>query len=564
MAVELTKVALWIETVEPGKPLGFLDGNIRCGDSLLGVFDLAALDAGIPDGAYKTLTGDDSSACRELLLRNRDARDGQGTLDVVTAACGTTAAPLAREEAAWRALPENSLEQIAAKRARQEAARADAGSYALGVACDLYVAAFLAPKPDDSAGTPGACLVPTTADVWRRRDGGQVYPPREGYAVDLSREARAFHWPLEFPVAIARGGFDVVLGNPPWEVVQLGEEEYFAQRLPEIAELTGAERKRAIALLERSRPTLFSEYVKDKRQSEAENEFVRDSLRFKLTARGKVNTFGLFAELFVNIVRENGRAGIIVPTGIATDATTAPFFASLIAQRRLVNLYDFQTGLGFFDRIGHARFKFCLLTIAQKGSGPIRPALSFFSRTIQEFHDKRRHFTLSAQEIANLNPNTLTAPVFRTGHDADLTARIYSRVPVLLKESSGQTINPWGIAFRQGLFNMTSDSKFFRTAKQLSNEGLIRDGTAWIRPNAIRPAQSVMALAGGHDDCSLRLEGGGPAREERWVPLYEAKMIHQFDHRWATYNGIDARDTTVDEKSDPTFEPDFRYWVPEQ
>ena len=59
MAVELTKVALWIETIEPGKPLGFLDANIRCGDSLLGVFDLEALRQGIPDEAYKPLTGDD-------------------------------------------------------------------------------------------------------------------------------------------------------------------------------------------------------------------------------------------------------------------------------------------------------------------------------------------------------------------------------------------------------------------------------------------------------------------------------------------------------------------------
>src|SRR6185437_6697740 len=61
MAVELTKVALWIETVEPGKPLGFLDANIRCGDALLGIFDLKSVEAGIPDAAYKALTGDDKT-----------------------------------------------------------------------------------------------------------------------------------------------------------------------------------------------------------------------------------------------------------------------------------------------------------------------------------------------------------------------------------------------------------------------------------------------------------------------------------------------------------------------
>ena len=78
MAVELTKVALWIETVEPGKPLGFLDANIRCGDSLLGVFDLEALRQGIPDAAYKPLSGDDRNVCRALDARNKSEQRGQG------------------------------------------------------------------------------------------------------------------------------------------------------------------------------------------------------------------------------------------------------------------------------------------------------------------------------------------------------------------------------------------------------------------------------------------------------------------------------------------------------
>jgi len=79
--VELTKVALWIETVEPGKPLGFLDANIRCGDALLGVFDLKALEKGIPDDAYKPLSGDDKETAKHFAARNRAERAGQGTLD---------------------------------------------------------------------------------------------------------------------------------------------------------------------------------------------------------------------------------------------------------------------------------------------------------------------------------------------------------------------------------------------------------------------------------------------------------------------------------------------------
>ena len=81
MAVELTKVALWIETVDPGLPLGYFDSQIRCGDALLGVFDLAVLEQGVPDAAYKALTGDDKPTAKHYLKTNRAAKAGQGELD---------------------------------------------------------------------------------------------------------------------------------------------------------------------------------------------------------------------------------------------------------------------------------------------------------------------------------------------------------------------------------------------------------------------------------------------------------------------------------------------------
>jgi hypothetical protein len=147
LAVELTKVALWIETVEPGKPLGFLDANIRCGDSLLGVFDLDALRHGIPDAAYKPLTGDDKETVRYFAKRNEAERAGQGHLDFARGGGRLpAAAPLAAEARALRAMPEDNPEEIAAKRRRFAAGRSDPKSWAVQIAADLYTAAFLAPK----------------------------------------------------------------------------------------------------------------------------------------------------------------------------------------------------------------------------------------------------------------------------------------------------------------------------------------------------------------------------------------------------------------------------------
>jgi hypothetical protein len=105
-------------------------------------------------------------------------------------------------------------------------------------------------------------------------------------------------------------------------------------------------------------------------------------------------------------------------------------------------------------------------------------------------------------------------------------------VPVLIDEAKGATGNPWGVSFMR-MFDMSNDSGLFRTAAQLLESGFVREDSDWMG-------------------------------EERYMPLYEAKMIHQLDHRWATYDGTSSRDVTPAEKADPDFEPTPRYWVPER
>jgi hypothetical protein len=229
MAVELAKVALWIETVDPGKPLGFLDANIRCGDALLGLSDLQLLHNGIPDAAYKPLAGDNKSTAAFYAARNRDERQGQGSLDFARGGGRLPAtAPLARERAALRAMPEDSPEQIAEKRRRFDATRANPLSYAWGEAADLFIAAFFLPKTGGPPELGSEPRIPTTGNVWRAFADKQVHPPLVARSVEASRRARAFHWPLEFPDIMASGGFDVVLGNPPWDTISPDAKEFFS------------------------------------------------------------------------------------------------------------------------------------------------------------------------------------------------------------------------------------------------------------------------------------------------------------------------------------------------
>ncbi|TCP37584.1 N-6 DNA methylase [Sphingomonas sp. BK235] len=570
MAVELAKVALWIESVSPGQPLGFLDANIRCGDALLGVISLEALEEGVPDEAYKPLTGDDKAAAKYYAQQNKAAKKGQGQFDW---SGGTGAMPprrLASNLSTIRRMPEDTVGQVEKKRQAFEAWRNDPARYATRVACDLYTAAFLLPKTAVPL-NGGRHTVPTTAEVRTRLSGGQVYGPLEAAAVDAAATARALHWPLAFSdVIVERGGFDVVLGNPPWERIKLQEQEYFAGT-PVADAPNAAARTRAIEALGRAEPgtadrVLYDHFQIAKRVAEAMSLFARvpgdAGGRFRYTGTGDVNTYALFAEHFLNLTREGGRAGIIVPTGIATDATTAPFFGYLVSSARLVRLFDFENSAPLFPGV-HRSFKFSLLTI---GSGVREAEFAFFLTDPAQLEDARRRFTLSPAEIARINPNTKTAPVFRARADAELTASIYNRVPVLIDEVKGAAGNPWRFDYMTKMFDMADSSALFRNARELATDGWERSGTDWVRPQAERPVAPALALSGGRDAAHLDLStGSAETPDRRYVPLYEAKMIHHFDHRWATFpsdGGSDAsRDVSLAEKQDAAFEPTPRYWM---
>lgn len=300
----------------------------------------------------------------------------------------------------------------------------------------------------------------------------------------------------------------------------------------------------------------YEEFEVAKRVSEASTVFARvpgeEGGRFPLTGRGDVNTYSLFAELFSEATGRQGRAGVIVPTGIATDATTAPFFAALIRQRRLASLLDFENAAPIFPSV-HRSYKFSLLTTGQDMPSA---EFAFYLHDTSQLADPARRFVLGPDELARINPNTLNAPLFRSRADAALTAEIYGRVPVLVG-AGADSGNPWGISFMR-MFDMATDSGLFRMAEQFAAEGLVQAGTDWINPPGISSRQPTLALAGGRDTASLQLDAAPTARQ-RYVPLYEAKMVHQFDHRWATYDGIDSRDATAAEHADPIFEPTPRY-----
>jgi hypothetical protein len=563
MAIELARTSLWLEGFEEGRPLSFLDHHLQVGDALLGLTDLNVLDKGISGDAFKPLSGDDKEVCKELGKLNtqgrkqleRDFSQGQKLFDF----SGGDAMQQALKT--LDVMPADTPDQVQAKEDAYRQWLGQRQQHRLSKVANLVLAAFLLPKSKYTS-----ALTPTSQTVHAElSETGFTHAHEQtlDHAQDVCKAASVFHWPIAFAQVYAAGGFDCVLGNPPWERIKLQEEEFFATRHPAVAAAKNkAERAQRIqwlsegtlakhlgahaepnglfdianpasSMLADSEKRLYAEFITARRTAEAASVFMHvsgsttgqggEGGRYPLTGVGDVNTYALFAETILQIKSATGRAGFIVPTGIATDDSTKLFFGHISQAGQLASLFDIENKEALFESV-HRSFKFSLVTL---GQSPVAEFVCFASQPSQ-LTDTRRRFSLTPQEFQLINPNTLTCPMFRSERDAEITKKLYRAAPVLMRDAVVEEVdgvsqvvspglNPWGIRFST-MFHMSNDSYLFQD----------------------QPAEGLL-------------------------PLFEAKLIHQFDHRWATYTPEgDSRDMTLAEKQDPMQTARPRYWVDER
>ncbi|MFE2295638.1 Eco57I restriction-modification methylase domain-containing protein [Streptomyces sp. NPDC059452] len=580
MAVELAKVSLWIEAMKPGRPLTFLDAHIKHGNGLLGTTP-KLLAGGLPDEAFKVLEGDESKAVRNLKARNASERErwlaairkgmDQGALFSREYAIAVSNAPFAKATSAITDARSTELEDVQEQiRAYHELTTSKDYIRARRLA-DAWCAAFVWAKVETAsppALTTDSLLAlhsadgdtETEIDADAHLPGGTARTVRE-----LREEYHFFHWHLEFPEVFRvpadptapgvderagwMGGFSCVLGNPPWETLEFKTEEHFATSAPEISKAPNqAARQVLIDQLavseEEADRELYKEYVAEKRLSDGYSHLARWSGRYPLAARGKLNTYPLFAEAASHGIAPRGRFGLVLQTGIATDATTAPFFSDLVRSKRLVSFLDFKNEAFVLSRDVHHSVRFALLTVTGREEQVREASFAFGTWYMEDLPERR--FAMPVEEILLVNPNTGNLPVFETRRDAEITFGIYGRVSILFKESDEKGwggSNPWGLKFRQGLFNSASDSKLFRRRHELESEGWKLRGNVFTHPSDGR----------------------------RYLPLYEAKMFHHFDHRLGSYEGQTQAQANVgtlprvtpEQHDDPNFAPMPRYWAPD-
>ena len=526
MAVELAKVGLWLHTFTVGAPLSFLDHHLRCGDSLFGSWVRTGIDKATEQGAPLFLKGPVARATRAAA----PMQIIEGLTDAEIAEAHRSADVFAEVEEMTTPLNAflslvHAFDWLNIRDRDDKAARF---AYFLGIFGD----------PIDIA--CGTIEVPTEVK------GGERFAGLLDKTRKLIDEERFFNWQVAFPGVWSEwksnglhGGFDAVIGNPPWDRMKLQQVEWFSARRREIAlAQRAADRKRMIADLEKAGDPLAHDFATASERAVAATRMARTSGDYPLLSSGDINLYSLFVERAMTLVKPDGMVGLLTPSGIASDKTAARFFKGVSTQGRLRALYDFENKKVFFPDV-HASFKFCVFVASPS---PVKdPArCAFYLHSVAELDDPERRFPLTAADFARVNPNTGTAPIFRTRRDAELTTAIYGRLPVLVDRSSGGEVKAWPVKYTT-MFHMTNDSNLFRTREELEE----REGAYPIGGNRF----------------------GSPSGD--WVPLYEGKMVQAFDHRAASvvvnpenqHRPAQPKPAIVEQHQDPDWLPDPQFWI---
>ena len=526
MAIELAKVSLWLHTFTVGAPLSFLDHHLRCGDSLFGAWARTGMDRAADYDAPLLLHGPIQTA----IGATEAMRAVEALTDAEIAEVRRSADHFAEVEEKTAPL-DSFLSLIHAFDwlcLRSEKDRAALRAFFDGLFGDPLAVAL--GRMDSSNGRPEA-----------RRFAELLAEART-----LVREERFFNWQAVFPgvwtgleSAERRGGFDAVIGNPPWDRMKLQQVEWFAARRPPIALAPrAADRRRMIDAMRAAADPLAEEYDAARERVEDAARMARKTGDYPLLSGGDINLYSLFVERAMALAKPDGMVGLVVPSGIASDKTAARFFRGVATEGRLKALYDFENKKVFFRDV-HASFKFCVF-IASPSPLAGDAHCAFFLHDVSELEDPDRRFPLTAAEFARVNPNTGTASIFRSRRDAELTTAIYARLPVLADRSSGEERKAWPVTYVR-MFDMTNDSGLFRTRVELEERE-----RAWP--------------VGGN-------RWHSPAGE--WVPLYQGMMVQAFDHRAASvhvnpqnlHRPAQPEAASPAQQRDPDWLPEPQFWV---
>jgi hypothetical protein len=505
MALELAKFSLWITASMPNFPLSFLDHKLKCGNSLVGATP-ELIEKGIPVEAFNPVTLDDKAVCTDLKKRIKKELEAKGRKDrgIQTGFDFRVTAVIETEEEAEQYLHILQSEQEDAAEVENVALEYQAVYKALREntdwkLADTWTAAFFIQKDDLNK------MYPTNVTLQNIKQGNAIDEDLEDEILALAHKYRFFHWHLEFPEVFEKGGFDCILGNPPWEKINFKDEEFFITRSPEIANAKNkAERKRLMNELPISNPILYREYEEAKRQNDSYSVYFRHSESYPYTGVSRVNLYSIFAEKFQDLININGATGNVLPSGIILDNNNKDLYFHLIKNNRIDIVIDFENRLPIFPDVD-SRYRFCLFVTVGKGG---RNLYTFYQKEPLSQYD---FLTIKKNDIIAINPNSLTCPSFRNTVEFEIAKKVFKKWRVFINENEPD-LNFYNLKIRTP-FNMSNDAWLFKS------------------------------------------------KDTDLLQLYEAKYINQYNHRFSNWTNTSTQYVQLNELINPDFTIDTQYYL---
>ena len=557
LAVELARVSLWIATLDPGLPFSFLDHKIKVGNSLVGCwldrvedYPLKAWEREGGDGKNGERTGRIETFLKGAKSGNRRSGDGrikvemrklietrfQGYQSLLEAPDHRPLDVVAGLRDEYQKLHDQPIHDPGVQEARYREIEGSEPRQALKGAMNEWCAVWFWPTDEESLRH-----VPTPETFHAKSSEA-----RSSIIRHLATDLKFFHWELEFPDVFTpdRSGFDALVGNPPWDVNEASSLEFFSDFDPlyrthdnegalgrqrelfagvqGVAELWGEYNAQFKALgnwtrnvaepfelsLARGKEGSALGTAWAKRRQEREG-YSDPAHPFRLIGTGKQNLYKLFCELFWNLLRIEGRIGVILPTGLYSDFGTKDLRATLLDEGRIDLLYAFQNEKRVFSAAHHWYKQVSLIATKGSRTSAFRVRFRMGVGDSPEAHeipdDILRHdsvaMVITPDDVRLNSPETLCLVELTNKADSDIFRTIYSHSIRI-----GDHVPGWQITYAQE-FNTTSDSKLFPPVKQWEAKGYKPDYYGrWIGPEG---------------DLAL--------------PVYQGSMIHQFDPMYKAY-----------------------------
>lgn len=487
MAIELAKFSLWITASLPDMPLTFLDHKLKCGNSLIGATP-ELVEKGIPQEAFNAVGNDNPAICSKLKAKVKKQLERLSEVKEPSPQYGlqfekNSYDELLRLREALNHRKQSLPEEVAEAEEEYLQLEKKERKFKDWLMANAWTAAFFIDKTEHDLE-----LYPTNITLELLRENQPVSPVLIEIILELAEQYKFFHFHLEFAEVFQNGGFDCILGNPPWEKLQAEENEFFQAYNQQIANEKDADtRKELIKNLEVDSKELYNRWLNFKFTIDKLSRFCIQSGIFKKSGVGNINLYKVFLDKSLQITTPKGRVGLIIQSGLFTDELSKSFFENLMSNNKLLTVYDFINLKNLFGI--DKRMRFSLVTAGNLSNS--LPLFKFYLVDPEQINNENLGVHLDLDTIKKINPNSLNCPMINETDTLNILKKVYSNSEIVKSDNSdalSYNCNFWG-----EMFNMTRGEKFFFDKV---------------------PELDFTAL-----------------------PLYESKYFHQFDHRFATFKG---------------------------